>query len=404
MRTVRLRLITAAMCFAVGCSSPPSGSSDAGHDGGVTEDAGAHDAGVVDSGVPDSGNPDSGIQDSGTPDASVTVFDNLSEFGLFTSGPDDAGHLTTAPGNVEYQLTTALFSDYALKQRTLRIPPGSTALYNTDDVLDLPVGTIISKTFSFPADQRAPGENVNVVETRLLIHQPTGWEAYPFVWNAGHTDAVKRVGGQVVPVTFIQEDGGSRSFSYLVPSRNQCLQCHHTLDDAGTQVMRPIGVKVRYLNRTHDYGGGDENQLEYFADEGLLDGLPSDGGWPRLPNAFDVSDGSLDERARTYLEINCGHCHRPNSTAGKTSQLFLNFANTDPYHLGVCKRPGSAGSGAGGTYDIQPGHHDESILWFRMQTEESGKMMPQIGRTLRHDEGAELLQQWIDAMPDAGCD
>lgn len=347
--------------------------------------------------------PDAGAPDAGAPDAAVTVFDELSSYGLFVAGPDDAGRLTPAPGTVEYELTTSLFSDYALKQRTLRLPPGAPVRYATDDVLTLPVGTIISKTFSFAADLRTPRENVTVIETRLLLHQPTGWEAVAYVWNAQRTDAEKRVGGQVVPVSFVQLDGGVRAFNYLVPSRNQCLLCHHVVDDAGTQVLRPIGPRVRALNRDHDYGHGAENQLQHLADEGLLDGLPAGGGWPRLPDAFDANDGTLDERARAYLEINCGHCHRANATAGNTSQLFLDLGNTDPFHLGVCKRPGSAGAGAGGTFDIQPGAHDESILWFRMQTEESGKMMPQLGRTLRHDEGADLLRAWIDAMPDAGC-
>jgi N-acetylneuraminate synthase len=45
-----------------------------------------------------------------------------------------------------------------------------------------------------------------------------------------------------------------------------------------------------------------------------------------------------------------------------TSQLFLNHDNTDVFHLGVCKQPGSAGLGTGGfKYDIVPGNADVSI-------------------------------------------
>ncbi|WP_255217355.1 hypothetical protein [Myxococcus sp. AM010] len=77
--------------------------------------------------------------------------------------------------------------------------------------------------------------------------------------------------------------------------------------------------------------------------------------------------------------------------------------NTDEFTLGVCKRPGSAGGGVGGEFDIVPGDHSVSILWYRMHTEESGKMMPELGRVLRHDQGSRLIADWIDAMPARAC-
>ena len=46
-----------------------------------------------------------------------------------------------------YDLNTPLFSDYAHKLRTVWMPPGSVAHYDDGGVFDLPVGTILSKTF-----------------------------------------------------------------------------------------------------------------------------------------------------------------------------------------------------------------------------------------------------------------
>lgn len=54
-------------------------------------------------------------------------------------------------------------------------------------------------------------------------------------------------------------------------------------------------------------------------------------------------------------------------------------------------------------FDLVPGDHTASILWFRMQTTESGKMMPAIGRALRHAEGADLIAAWIDSLPPRDC-
>jgi hypothetical protein len=81
----------------------------------------------------------------------------------------------------------------------------------------------------------------------------------------------------------------------------------------------------------------------------------------------------------------------------------LQHDNTDPFSFGVCKRPGSAGAGQGGEFDVVPGDSAHSILWNRIHTTESGKRMPQIGRTLLHDEGAQLVADWIDGLPAETC-
>ena len=112
----------------------------------------------------------------------------------------------------------------------------------------------------------------------------------------------------------------------------------------------------------------------------------------------------LDAAARSYLDINCAHCHDPNAVQGITSQLFLGHDNVDLFRLGHCKRPGSAGAGTGGfEFDIVPGSPDTSILYFRVATELVGAMMPLLGRSLTHTRGAELIHAWIAAMPPVDC-
>ena len=346
---------------------------------------------------------DAGIEDTAADVATGPreIPANLSGWGLFTGGPDQAGRLTPVSGTVPYELTTALFSDYALKSRTVTIPAGAKASYRPEGVLEFPVGTVFSKTFAFPADARQPSVGVHVIETRIIVRQPSGWEAYPYLWNAEQTEATLVPGGRLVPVSFVDRQGTSQSFEYLVPSRNQCLQCHHRVDDSGAQVLVPIGPKARYLNRSNLIAGSEQNQLAYLAQAGILDGLPADP--PRAPDALDPDAGDLESRARTYLDINCAHCHNVDGTAGRTSRLFLEHDMTDPFSLGVCKRPGSAGGSLGGEFDIVPGDHAHSILWHRVATTESGKMMPQLGRALAHVEGVQLIADWIDAMPAETC-
>ncbi len=351
---------------------------------------------------------DAGLFDAGTtppPDVVTEVHPQLSAFGLFRNLKPDGGvdgGLVPVDRNVPYQLTTGLFSDYSQKDRTIFIPAGKQARWTPSGILDFPIGTIITKTFSFAADLRKPTENLRRYETRLLIRQPSGWETWPYIWNDEQTDAKLTFGGRVFKVPFIDDRGKARVASHAVPSRNQCQSCHHVRDEAGVETLTPIGPKSQWLSRSGRFRGRLLNQLRFLEAEGMLSGLPVEDP-PAQPDAFDVAAGPLNARARAYLDINCGHCHNPKATPGNTSRLFLNVENTSDFALGICKRPGSAGGNVGGTFDIVPGDHSTSILWFRTQTEESGKMMPQIGRSLKDDRGAQLIADWIDSMPKQTC-
>ncbi|MGF1469939.1 MAG: SO2930 family diheme c-type cytochrome [Sandaracinaceae bacterium] len=339
--------------------------------------------------------------------------ERLSSFRLFAW--DERSGFSYNDRVVPYELNTPLFSDFALKERALYLPEGEAASFDTEQVFAFPVGTAIVKTFYYPADLREPEVDRRLLETRVLLHTPSGWEAWPYIWNEEQTDAVLSPAGRSLSVSFVGRDGEGRTASYLIPQRNQCLSCHERSPRPGTAAeMTVIGPAARHLHRTYDYGAdGERNQLEYLDELGMLSGFPGAGA---VEAAYDfapieedglaaVPDEDLDKAARDYMDINCAHCHSPLARQGVTSQLFLNHDNDDEFRLGVCKRPGSAGAGTGGlTYDIVPGNPDESILVFRVETTRVGAMMPLLGRSLEHDHGAELLRAWVGAMPAIDCD
>jgi uncharacterized repeat protein (TIGR03806 family) len=313
---------------------------------------------------------------------------------------------------IPYELNIPLFSDYALKARAIYIPEGQSAQYNESDVLEFPVGTIIIKSFIFPSDVRFPDKDLRLLETRLLVLSDSGWKAWPFVWADDGSDATLHVGGKVLDIDFTDFDGAVRHANYLIPQRNQCSKCHKNKNEEGVGRIVPIGPKARHLNRNYPYPTGSSNQLSHLATRGKLTGLPE---LDTVPASFDATDfeelnvGSLDDAtiekaARDYLDINCAHCHNPKAANGETSQLFLNIENQDEFHLGICKLPGSAGKGGfGRTYNIVPGAPNESILMYRTETEITGAMMPDLGRSLQHNAGAALLYEWILRMPPVSC-
>ena len=76
--------------------------------------------------------------------------------------------------------------------------------------------------------------------------------------------------------------------------------------------------------------------------------------------------------------------------------FFLDIKQTNPTVLGIYKTPVAAGRGSGGLkYDIVPGKPDQSILLYRMKTNDPGIAMPELGREQLHKEGIELISQWI---------
>ena len=124
--------------------------------------------------------------------------------------------------------------------------------------------------------------------------------------------------------------------------------------------------------------------------------VPADA--PKLPVWDDPATGTLDARARAWLEINCAHCHNPEGPA-RNSGLDLTAAQRNPTAFGIFKPPVAAGRGSGGReFDIVPGQPDRSILVYRIASTDAGIMMPELGKRLVHEEGLALVRQWIAAM------
>ncbi|HEX7667138.1 MAG TPA: SO2930 family diheme c-type cytochrome [Polyangiaceae bacterium] len=303
---------------------------------------------------------------------------------------------SATPTIVEYELNTPLFSDYALKVRTVWMPPGTQAQYKDDGVFDFPVGTIFTKSFGFPKDFRDASSPVTWVETRILARGKNGWEALSYLWDDAQKTATQKPGGTVRPIDFVDASGNAQHASYLVPSQNQCPKCHNDID-----VLGPIGPHATELNRDHAYFDGSANQLTKWTALGTLAGAPDPSTAPKLA-PWDDTSATTEARARSYLDANCSYCHSEGGEA-RTTGLFLLASETDQGHLGICKTPVAAGRATAGLlYDIVPGHPEQSILVDRMKSTEPSIAMPEIGRSLVHAEAVSLIQDWITAMP-GGC-
>lgn len=306
------------------------------------------------------------------------------------------GRVVPLGSALPYSLNTPLFSDYTHKDRLVWLPPGTRAQYHTSGAMELPVGSVVAKSFSAPGDLRMADAPGRPLETRLLVRTAEGWVGLPYVWDADGKDATLQLGGGLLDVAWTDAHGEARTTRYLVPNKNQCKKCHAAENDDRLHLLGPT---ARQLNREHAYAEGSENQLASWTRRGLLEGAPALAEVPRLAVWNDPGTGSVDARARAYLEGNCAHCHS-RTGAARTSGLYLTADETDLFHLGVCKRPVAAGSGSGNlSYDIVPGAPESSILVYRLRATDPMIAMPEVGRSVVHEEGLALLEQWIRELP-----
>jgi len=344
---------------------------------------------------------------------------NLSDYNLFMDEADP----TAGPnkGGVPYDLSVPLFTDHASKYRFVFVPEGMTATYSEAEVMDFPVGTVLVKTFAMPENTAFRDGTELVIETRLLIHRAAGWIALPYYWDPVDNGADARLAalGEDIPNMTTNHNGEDLDFTYSVPDWTACTSCHGKLSP-GKSTFIPIGPKARFLNKDYTYENAQvANQLSYWAEGGILDGLPADMATVMETPLFDdtvvassLSSNELHDTAKAYLDVNCAHCHRNELTLGTgfsgpagSSGLQVEYNRAyadDPTKFGTCK-VAVAGGHAEYPYDVIPQDSGNSYLLFRMNTNDSRHRMPELGRATIHNEGVALIAAWIDSLPAASC-
>ncbi len=326
-------------------------------------------------------------------DLDAWPFETLTEYNFFEGTLSD---LDPVYGVLPYEPISTLFTDYAKKSRQVWMPYGTSATYDADGrILNFPIGTALIKTFYY--DNVLPAGNQRIIETRLMILKAEGWIFADYIWNEEQNEGfIDSVGdGGFLELDFIA-DGEKRSVNYRIPATSQCLTCHKN-----SEMAIPIGVKPQNLNSEISFEDGLSNQLDKWVEMGYISGnLPAD-----INTVVDWTDESLDMtmRVRSYLDINCAHCHTPGGHCDYRPLRLAFDDSADLVNMGVCVDPQTPVPGYEGDKLITPGDADNSILFFRMTTLEEQFRMPLLGRSLAHDSNLELMREWINSL-DPNCD
>jgi hypothetical protein len=144
------------------------------------------------------------------------------------------------------------------------------------------------------------------------------------------------------------------------------------------------------MNRADANG---ENQLLHWQRMGLFDADP--GNPKKLPQLAPYnSDRSIEDRARSMLDVNCGYCHRP---GGAETDFDLRY-DTPLAQQKLIAAPARINLGLDHARLIAPNDPWRSLMLVRMETLE-GTKMPPLGHETIDRESAKLLRAWICSLP-----
>lgn len=317
----------------------------------------------------------------------------LSETGLFSN----AAALTPSTGVHPYEVASHGWHDGATGQHHLAPPEGSG-----------PVDWVMSKSWT-PANGTALAQTLTLegrrIETRVLLRQQNDWAGYSYVWNEAQTDAA------LAPKSGSDMTVAGRP--WRVPSRAECLFCHSkqanfdlTLHEfqlnAGDQLRKfeALGlVQVDSAAYERERAAREHKNLPEQAKNQRTSTVST--LLPRAPERLrrfakpDDASAPLAWRARSYLAVNCAHCHT--LYGGGNSAFDFDWLLTDDAMHAFNQVPQHGDIGISGAHVIRPGDPQHSVLIPRV-TMRGPFQMPPAGTLLPDSAGLSVLVEWIAGL------
>ena len=328
----------------------------------------------------------------------------LSETGLFSA----VSQQSLEAGVMPYAINAEQWLDGATAQRFIALP-GSSTVITTNVPWMLPKDTVFVRTLSLPliAGRLLSGSKV---ETQLLHFDGDNWNAYSYRWNEEQTDAELVKAGGAEQMLLIRDEKapkGRRQQTWRFASRAECLRCHNSwcgyvLGFSAAQLDRLARFRIETVVIAGEPPSEPrlikDNPLHELVQAGLFDRTPQTNNASRLyPLQDPIAD--LGARARSWLHVNCSHCHREH--AGGAVLSFMNYDwPLEKLNL-VGARPMQGTFGIQDAKVVAAGDPYRSVLYYRISKLGKGHM-PYLGSRLIDQRGTGLIHDWIRSLTPAG--
>lgn len=296
----------------------------------------------------------------------INFEDKLSHYNIFKGNPSE---LIPNDKFEVLELNSKLFTDYSYKQRLVNIPDGKIIDKKSNGELIFPNGTILTKTFFYPHDERDWSKGKKIIETRLEIKEKNTWNIATYIWNDEQTDAYLNSDGKNVSVNWINSEGNNQKINYEVPNSNQCVLCHQS-----NLKVTPIGPTLKNLNLLVNRNGININQLSYLQSNGFLTDFSIE-NIGSITN-YEESNNALDERFKSYLFINCAHCHNPEGWEESSRKPYDFRYETPLINMGIIGKEN------------------------KLHRVVNNGRMPYLGTTIKHNEGIEIINEYLKYLKD----
>lgn len=325
----------------------------------------------------------------------------LSQTGAF----DNTAAFTLTAGLIPYTPAAPFWSDGAVKERWMGVPydgdldsAENQISYSQDGNWDFPVGSVFVKHFSFVTNEVDSTAPLRRLETRLLVYAGKG-SVYgaTYKWRPDGSDADLLTSSQTENLQ-ITTATGVRTQQWYYPSPTDCLVCHN-LPAGGL-----LGAsKTRQLNTSITYPstGITDNQIRTLNHLGILNPALAESTISNLPSyaAATNTATSLELRARSFLDVNCGYCHQPGGTGHGSFDLRITTPLTN---ANLINDPVVANFGLPGAAAIVPGNVASSVIYYRVAATDPLGKMPPLARSTVDTKDLAVLGQWIDSLAPAG--
>ncbi len=314
----------------------------------------------------------------------------LSQTGLFRS----LDELSPAAGVIPYQVNSPLWSDGAGKRRWVVFPGDAHVRFASTGFWKFPEKTVFVKHFELgSARNSSEGARGRRLETRLLVVDRAGQGfGVTYRWHPDQRDAKLLSDGLTEEISW-ETSKGKQTQTWTYPSRNDCLACHTP------QAGFVLGVNTRQLNGPSCQPGSptEDNQLQAWSRAGLFETPVPEQQFAALPRLAPVGEESatLEHRARSYLDTNCAHCHRP---GGARAEFDARYEASWDIHRLTLGSPNATDLGIPNARIVAPGDRTRSLLYRRMERRGNVFSMPPLASHRVDTKALEVIGRWIDSL------